>query len=152
MRVFMGEYGRTILVALVGVFALGMGCLFLMERLHIFYPETKGRGLEGVENTGDNLPVLLVPNNLKIKKGDKNYDAKSHQSEPGKQEYLRVKQNYLKMVQAYEDASCQETSASLAVYGINDVNVEKIGSYILIYQVKDKEGQVFQRKTKVIVN
>lgn len=151
MRALLGEYTNTILAAVVGAFVLILGTFVLSENLNVLFPVTDTAGIEQTNNQVGKAPVLVVPDNLKIQKGDKNYDAKSISNKTSAA-YKKVKQNYLKLVKAYENSSCKEVCSNVDVSGIEDININKIGNNILIYQARNREGETYLKRANIIVN
>lgn len=151
MRGFLEEYGKTILAVIIAIFSLGMGMYFLLSNLNIYYPESTTGITEEISETSKNRPVLIINKNIRIEKGDLEYDAKSYAANKDSTEYQTVYQKYLDFGEAYEDADKSEVCSKINVYGLDDVDVNQSGVYPLMYRVENKAGRKFIKKVSLIV-
>lgn len=149
MRAFLQEYGRSIFAVIVGSFSIGMSVFFLTKQLQVnLYGGQKNMVQTSAANE---RPVILAPKVIKIDKGDDRYDAGAHAGDKESDAYRRVYQLYLEQVKAYENSEQKDRCHSLSVAGLDQIDVEKVGRYRLIYKAENYGGHTFVKKVNVIV-
>lgn len=140
MKVFLQEYGRGIVAAIVGSICIGI-CYFYITG-HLFRVEENK--VEKIIITAADDPILLVPDVIKIDVGDLTYDA-------GSNEYMAVCNKYLEFVKAYEDSEKKQECKNVSVAGIEQVDVDTPGRYRVLYKVENRDGRSFSKPVWVIV-
>ena len=147
MRAFIQEYGRTILVAIIGSLSIGI-CYFYLTS-HIFRIHEDTAEQTTVSASGE--PIIVAPDVIKIAVGDKLYDALGHSSERNSKAYQEIYERYLDFVVAYESSTEEISCLRLTVAGIEQINVDKPGRYQVVYRAENENGRSFTKTVPVIV-
>lgn len=149
MRVFLQEYGRSLLAVIVGSLSIGMSMFFLTKQICVNLND----GQESVAHVSaaEDKPVILAPRVVKIDKGDSRYDAKTYADNKESDEYKQVYQFYLKEVRAYENSERNTECENLSVVGLEQIDVMQVGRYCLIYKAENYGGHTFVKNVNVIV-
>lgn len=147
MKIFMQEYGRAILTAIIGSISIGI-CYFYLTN-HLFFLEENKTELVNV--TAGDEPVLIAPDIIKIDAGDVNFDAKAYAGQRSSEKYQEIYRRYLSMVNAYEDSSCESVCEQVTVAGIEQIDVTKPGRYRVVYRAENADGRSFSKAVAVIV-
>lgn len=147
MKIFMQEYGRAVLTAIVGSISIGI-CYFYLTGQFFRVEENQA---EQIHLSAGAEPVLIAPDVIKISIGDVKYDAKSYASERTSETYREIYENYLKQVTAYEDSSAAQSCSLVTVAGIEQIDVTTPGRYQVIYRLENEMGRSFSKAILVIV-
>ena len=147
MKTFMQEYGRTMLVAIIGSISLGICYMYLTGTVFRVQEDTT----EPVPITSGSKPVIVAPQIIRIDVGDTKYDASLYLSAAEEEGYQEVYRNYLALVHAYENSAEETVCSNVSVAGIEQINVSRPGRYQLIYRAENRMGSSFSKSVEVIV-
>lgn len=147
MRIFMQEYGRALLAALIGSLSIGV-CYFYLTS-HMFRIDENTA--EGINVSAKGEPIIVAPDVIKIDVNDVYYDALGNSSQRESEVYLDIYERYLDFVTAYENSLEDKECYRLTVAGIEQVDVKQPGRYQVVYRAENENGRSFTKTVPVIV-
>ncbi len=131
MKILIEEYGGAILAVIIGSMIMGMGTYFLTGTLNLGYYDA-GKEIPNASNMKIQHPVIIAPNSVRVQKGDKLFEPKQY-------------------ITAYEDETRQKNCENLIINGMDDLDINQVGSYQLIVVATNQRNHTSTKKINILV-
>ena len=155
MRMALETYGKAIVSCIISVFIFSFLVLLMQSYYEKVYPDHNTSSITPIyEDTisASGPPIIDVPKELKIKRGDTSYDAKSYADDKTNPNYISAWNKYKTFATAYQsDIDTEEIQVE--VYGFDEIDVNNVGKiYTLMFKATNKNGHTTTRTSYVLIN